>query len=249
MRRVAVVFLATVLVGVVAFVLLGVLRQSDDAFSLNVPQYGVAAELPAGSTFCQDKIAVPIGGAFNGGRLPIGTDGRRGPQLEVLLADRRGRPIARTTIPGGYADNSSQRFRFDRTIADGRGLQLCVTNVGDVPASFYGSGGDPNPSTSLTVEKTPQGADVAIVFERPTRSTLANAGDILARAALFRTPRLSGAVYGLLLLVLLGTAVASIAFALRAAYRDDQAADPDSDEDDSTVDTVDTETLGHRGGW
>lgn len=249
MRRVASVFLVTVLAGVVAFVLLGLLRQSDDAFTLSVPPHGVAAEIPGGSTFCQREIAVPVGGAFDGGRLPIGTEGRPGPRLRVVLEDARGRTIARTTIPGGYADNSSPSFRFDRTIDRGRGLRLCVTNEGDQPIFPYGSGGDPNPTTSFTLDGTLQPVDVALVFERPTRSTLASAGDILSRAALFRTPRLSGTLYGLLLLVLLGGAVAAVAYALRSASCDDEAAEADSAGNVDPVDAVDTETRGPRSGW
>lgn len=249
MRRVAVVFLATVLVGIVGFVLLGVLRQSDDAFTLSVPPYGVAAEVPAGSTFCQDAIAVPIGGAFDGGRLPIGTEHRRGPRLGVTLEDARGRTIARTTVPDGWNDNSSPRFHFDRTIDDGRGLRLCVTNEGDVPIFPYGSGGDPNPTTSFTLDGEPQPVDVALVFERSTRSTLATGGDILGRSALFRTPRLSGALYGVLLLVLLSVGVVGVAAAIRGADRADEAAAADSDRRGDAVDAVDTETRGRSGGW
>lgn len=242
MRRVAAVFLVTVLVGVVAVVLLGGLRQSDDAFSLNVPPYGVAAEVAAGSNFCQESIAVPVGGAFNGGRIPIGTERRRGPGLAVVLTDRRGRTVARTRIAGGYADNSSPRFRFDRTIEAGRDLRLCVTNEGEVPIFPYGSGGDPNPTTALTVDGAPQPADVALVFERPSRSLLASAGDVLSRAALFRTPRLSGVVYGVLLLILLGGAVTATAAALRTASRDEAGNDEVHESDQ-------TETRGRQGGW
>lgn len=246
MRRVATIFLVTALVGVVAFVLLGALRKSDDAFTLSVPAYGVVGEIPAGSTFCQDQIAVPVGGAFDGGRLPIGTEHRPGPRLKVTLEDARGRTIARSAIPSGFADNSSPRFRFDRTIEGGRGLRLCVTNDGDIPIFPYGSGGDPNPTTGFTLDGEEQPVDVALVFERPTHSTLATAGDIFARATLFRTPRLSGTLYGLLLLVLLGTAVAGVALALRNAGR---VAESPAEGLEETMSTPPTETQGHRGGW
>ncbi|MFA4927797.1 MAG: hypothetical protein WC558_04725, partial [Patulibacter sp.] len=202
MRRAGLLFLVTVLVGAVVFVVLGALRQSDDAFSLNVPVIGIAAELPPGSTFCQSQLDVPIGGTFDGGRLKLGTERRPGPRLQVLLADDQGRPIARATVPGGYADNSSPRFRFGREIKSGRGLQLCYTNDGDVPVFPYGSGGDPNPSTTFTLDGQGLPVDVAVVFERPSRSSLAAAGDMLERATLFRTPRLSAALYGVLLLLL-----------------------------------------------
>ncbi|MBF6621109.1 MAG: hypothetical protein ITG02_12875 [Patulibacter sp.] len=229
MRRAGLIFLVTVLLGAVAFVALGALRQSDDAFTLNVPITGVAAELPPEATFCQSQIDVPIGGAFDGGRLTVGTDRRRGPRLQVLIADDQGVPISRATIPAGYADNSVVRFRFDRTVASGTGLQLCVTNDGDGSVFPYGSGGDPNPSTTFTLDGQGSPVDVSLVFERPSRSTLAAAGDMLERATLFRTPRLSAALYGTLLLLLFAGATVAGTLALRAAEREDDAADVDRD--------------------
>lgn len=224
MRRAGLIFLATVLLGAVTFVVLGALRQSDDAFTLNVPVTGVAAEVPAGSTFCQEPIVVPMGGAFRGGRLQVGTERRPGPELRVTLGDGD-RTIARATIAAGYDDNSSPRFTFDRTVESGRTLRLCVTNEGDVPVFPYGSGGDPNPSTQFTLDDAPFPVDAAIVFERPSRSTLATVGDMLERATLFRTPRLSAALYGTLLLLLFVAAVAAGTVAVRAAVREDAAAD------------------------
>lgn len=224
MRRAGLIFLVTVVLGAVTFVVLGALRQSADAFTLNVPTGGVVAEVAPGATFCQSDLVVPAGGAFSGGRLQLGTDHRPGPGLRVTLTDADG-PVARTRIPAGYADNSSPRFRFDRTIEGGRGLRLCVTNDGDVPVFPYGSGGDPNPTTQFTLDDAPLPVDAAIVFERPRRSTLATAGDMLERATLFRTPRLSAALYGTLLVLLLATAAAAGTVALRAAAREDAGVD------------------------
>lgn len=229
MRRAGLIFLVTVLVGAVVFVVLGALRQSDDAFSLNVPITGVAAEVDPGSTFCQSQLDVPIGGAFDGGRLKLGTDRRPGPGLQVLLADDQGVAVARASVEPGYEDNAAVRFRFDRTVESGRDLQLCVTNVGKVPVFPYGSGGDPNPTTTFTLDRERLLVDVSLVFERPSRSTLATTGDILERATLFRTPRLSAALYGVLLLLLFTGAAVAGTVALRAAEREDDAADPDRD--------------------
>jgi hypothetical protein len=223
MRRAGLLFLLTVLLGGLTFVVIGALRQSDDAFTLNVPVLGAVTEVPPGSTFCQNPIDVPIGGAFDGGRLTLGTERRRGPELAVRLEDVRGRKLAAATVAGGYADNSTVRFELDRTIESGRGLRLCVTNVGDVRVLPYGSGGDPNPSIAFTVDDRPLAVDAAIVFERPSRSTLAAVGDILERATLFRTPRLSAALYGALLLLLLAAATVAGTLALRAAEREDDA--------------------------
>lgn len=231
MRRTGIAFLATVLAGAVLFVALGALRDSDDAFSLNAPVIGVVAEVPAGATFCQQGISVPVGGAFDGGRLPLGTDGRPGSALRVTLSDARDRPLARTTIRGGYADNSSPRFRFDRTFESGRDLRLCLTNVGDDPVYPYGAGGDPNPTSLFTLEGEPLPVDAAVVFERPTRSTLATVPDMLERAALFRTPRLSAALYGGLLLLLLIVATVGGTVAVRAAAREDAALPGDVPDD------------------
>lgn len=225
MRRAGMLFLVTVLLGAATFVALGALRHSDDAFTLNVPIIGVAAQVDPGSTFCQEPFAVPIGGAFDGGRLQLGTERRPGPELRVTLTDADRRRLARTTIPAGYADNSSPTFDFDRTIESGRGLRLCVTNAGDVPVFPYGSGGDPNPTTQFMLDGEPQPVDVAVTFERSTRSTLATAGDMLERAVLFRTPRLSAALYGALLVLLLVAAATAGTIALRSAAREDEATD------------------------
>jgi hypothetical protein len=225
--------LVTVLVlGVLAFVLLTVLKRTDEAFSLNVPPSTAAVELPRGATACQD-VDVPIGGGFDAARVRIGTVGRPGPAIDVVLRDRGGRIVARDAVPAGYADNTSPPIDLGPGRHVGTGYRLCLRNRGPATAFLYGSGGDPNPNSDLTIDGKPQTNDLALTFQRPARSLASASGDVLHRATLFRSPRLSTVAYALLLLVLLaGAAVATVA-GVRSAAREDAEADARDDRDDA----------------
>ncbi len=222
MRSAARTFVVVVAVGAVAFTLLALLKRSDHAFSLNVPPSAVALELGVGDEVCQGPIDVPIGGGFDAARLKVGTVGRPGQPLRATLRDRSGRTVGTGTARGGYADNATPTLPLGDRLLDGTGFELCLENVGSRSVHLYGSGGDPNPTTELTGQPGLDGVDLALTFHRPQRSLLASTGDILERATLFRTPRLSAVVYGLLLLVLLAGAATAITLGLRSAERDER---------------------------
>lgn len=223
MRSAARALIAVLVVGAIAFAVLLVTKRSDDAFSMNVPPSTAAVKLEPGAEACQGPINTPIGGAFDAARVRIGTVNLPGPEIAVTLRDRSGALVARTTIPAGYADNTSPRITLGPGRRTGSGYRLCLENRGQQTVYLYGSGGDPNPSTTLTIDGKPQAEDLALTFQRPSRSLASSVGDILERATLFRTPRLSSALYGLLLVVLLGGAGLAMTVALRSAERDDDA--------------------------
>jgi hypothetical protein len=229
MRSAARAFVVVIVIGAIGFLLLAALKRSDHAFSLNVPPSTAAVELRAGAEVCQGPIDVPIGGAFDAARVQVGTVGRPGEPLRATLRDQAGQTVARTTVPAGYADNSRPTIALGDRLHEGTGFELCLENAGRRTVYLYGSGGDPNPSTELTGDAKVEGIDLALTFHRPARSLLASTGDILERATLFRTPRLSTVAYGLLLLVLLGGAATAIAVGLRSAQRDERAAAHDEE--------------------
>lgn len=220
MRKPAVTFLAIALVGVVAFLIVAATSTSRQAFSLNAPASAPAVVLKPGSTACQLPIDVPIGGAFRSVKLQLGTFRRPGPAFEVSLRDAQDRVLARRTVPAGYPDIDRPSVDLGRTF-DGRGYRLCFENRGQHKLAIYGTDGAAVPASTVEQDGKPVNVDLALSFERGARSNLATLGDTLERATLFRSPRLSAAVYGILLVLLLTGAGAALLTALRRADDED----------------------------
>jgi hypothetical protein len=220
-------FTAVVVVGVLAFALVLVLRQTPRAFTLGVPSGGPVVALRAGQTACQAPVDVPRGGAFDRVRLKVGTFHRVGSPLKVTVRRGvKGPVLARGVLRGGYPDIGSDPTHLvalDHEVAGGTdGLAMCVENDGPDRVALYGNGDAANRTSSATLDGKPAGADIDMVFERAPRSYGSQLSAILGRAVLFRSPRLSGTVYFLVLLLLLGTAVGGVAFALRGVGEDDE---------------------------
>jgi hypothetical protein len=206
--------------GLVVFVVLGLVKRSDDAFTLGAAAGGVAVQLAPEQEACQGPIAVPDGGAFDGAEQPVGTYGQPGPELRVTLRDANGRAVARHTLRAGYRDGSTVEIPFGRRI-DRQGLVLCFENRGRTDAGLYGTGGNPVVDSALRVDDGDDTqADLALTFTRPSRSVLAAAPDVFDRATLFRSPRLPAILFAIVLLAL----VVGAGWTLVAAMR---AADPD----------------------
>lgn len=213
-------FLAIALVGVLAFLVVAATSTSRQAFSLNAPASAPAVVLQRGSTACQFPINVPIGGEFRAVQLQLGTFRRPGPAFEISLRDAQDRVLARRTVAAGYPDIDRPSIDLGRSF-DGRGYRLCVENRGSHPLAIYGTDGGAVPSSAVEQDGKPVNVDLALNFERGERSKLATLGDTLERATLFRSPRLSAAVYGILLVLLLTGAGAALLTAIRHADRED----------------------------
>jgi hypothetical protein len=206
---------AVLVAGVLLFVVLLGVKRSEQAFSL-----GVAPNTPLGvkpgQEGCQTPIDVPKGAAFDSVRIPLQTYGAPGPELRVTIRDARGRTVTRHTVRKGYRDGTID-VPVGRSLS-GRGYAVCVTNRGTNDVGLTGTGGGAAPFSAFILDGGEDTTtDVSLTFGRPARSLLAGVPDVLDRATLFRSPRLSGVLYGLLLALLLVGAGAATVAALRAA--------------------------------
>jgi hypothetical protein len=136
---------------------------------------------------------------------------------------RSGALLAHGLLAGGYPDITK---RPSHTIGLGRKLrpqqfEVCLRNLGHRRVAVYGSGGAANRQSTATVDGQPIDADLNLVFARPPRSYASQLGTILARAVLFRSPRLSAAAYGVALVVLVLAAALALGLAVRAAEPSD----------------------------
>jgi hypothetical protein len=220
-------FVAVAVVGVLLFVGYLTLHQTPRAWTVGVQAGGVVATLKGDQTICQAPLDVPKGGTFDRVRLRLGTFRLAGPGLDVFVRGRSRGVLARGVLAGGYPDITAQNptkvVALDHTIRAGtHGISVCVRNGGPGRVALYGNGDTANPTSTATVDGRPAGADVDMIFEREPHSYASELGTILSRATLFRAPRVSGAVYFILLLLLVGIAFGGIGFALR-----DVASGPD----------------------
>jgi hypothetical protein len=219
-------FAVVVVVGVVAFALFVVLRQTPNAFTLGVHSGAAVAPLKAGQTVCQAPIDVPSGGGFDRVRVRIGTYGHAGPAVALTVRDAHGATVASGRLPGGYPDitgaHPTHTIALDHRVAAGTtGLSVCLKDAGPGRLGVYGNGDAAAAGSTAKVDgKAIIGADVELVFERSSRSYASELGSILDRAVLFRSPRLSGALYFILLALLMAAAIGGIAVALRGVGDD-----------------------------
>jgi hypothetical protein len=212
-------FTGVVVVGVLAFALVVALRQTPRAFSIGVQSAGAVVALKDGQEVCQAPIDVPAGGAFDRVRIRVGTFSRSGPPLALTVHDARGATVARGSLAGGYPDITEQTTHavaLDHRIAAGtRGLSVCLENRGSNRVGVYGNGDAAASGSTAKLNGKPANVDIELVFERAPRSYGAQLSSILDRAVLFRSPRLAGALYFILLALLVAVAVGGVGVALR----------------------------------
>jgi hypothetical protein len=214
-------FVGVVVVGAVLLAIVTVTRRTPDAFSFNAPRSTPAVELRGGQVACQDPVDVPVGGAFDRVRLQIATFRRPGPELRLRVHAADGRVLATHTLAAGYRDRLDTAIPLGRRL-DGRGYRICFENRGRSKLAIFGTGGNAVPASAVRVDGLEVPFDLALRFEREEHSLASVTGDVLRRATLFRSPRLSAVTYGALLVVLLLGAAVALGRALRAAERDDQ---------------------------
>lgn len=186
MRRWAVAaFAAVVVAGLVALVAVGASDRRDLAFTLGVAPGLVAADLPPGAEGCQRPVAVAE--PFDGVRVQVGTYERPGPPLEVEVAALDGgATLATGRLEGGYPDVSQPTVALDRTVPDGRRVEVCVRNAGGRKLALYGGAELAKRESGVTVDGQPVATDLTLVFTREPRSVLSQVPTMLDRAALFR---------------------------------------------------------------
>lgn len=225
MRSAVIVLLAACALGLGALLVTGATRESPLAFTLGVAPSGPSLVLAPGQVACQAPIDVPEGAGFDAVTAPVGTYRRSGPALTVTVRELPGgAPLARGTLPGGYADISAQqpvqRIRLSGTVPGASTVAVCIANRGARRAAVYGNADVAAPTSTLTKDGKPAGADLSLRFERRPQSVLSQFGRIADRAALFRPGWVGAWTYWLLAaLVALGVPVL-LALALRSATRD-----------------------------
>jgi hypothetical protein len=206
-------FLGGSVVGVLLFGASVLTSRTTLAFPLGTTTSAVVLDLKPRDTMCQGPIDVPSYGAFDRVVIQLGTYRARGPSLTVSVRDRVGRSIAARHLPGGYPDVDRaprHTIQFGRLLR-GRSVSVCVRNEGARKVAIYGSGDNASRTSTAQVNGRPIGRDVNLEFRRPPRSYASMLGAMLRRAALWRTPRLSGVAYGLLLVALVaGAATAGL---------------------------------------
>lgn len=227
MPRPRIAFLATLAAGALLFLVVSLVRGTTLVYTLGVPANGVVVKLERGQTFCQEPIDAEAGDAFDHVEVSLGTYHRPGPPLSVTVRDLDTRRVlARGALAGGYPDISQAQttsIRLDHGVHPRR-LSVCFRDEGQHSVAFYGAGDGATPGTA-TRDGKPLGADVTLAFTAAHRSWASQAGDVFARARLFRTPRIPGWLYfaGLVLLAAGAAAAltAAVGSALEPAPRDD----------------------------
>jgi hypothetical protein len=195
---------AVAALGALGLLAAAALDDRERAFSVGLPAVRIAAELPPGESACTLGIDVPAD--FSRVRLATASFGSPGPPLTVTAGTSRG------TVAGGYPDNSTVEARLD-TVAEGEGVEVCVTNDGDHRVALLGSPPDTPPHE---LGNPGLGPSIGVVFLRDEPSSMAAlVPDAFERASRFRPEWIGPWTFW----VLLGLAVIALPALLAAAYR------------------------------
>jgi hypothetical protein len=191
------------------------------AFTLGVEAQVPAAVAPPGGEVCQ--AGVHTESRFDVVRLLVGTYGRPGPELAVVVRDAAsGRQLATGTLPAGAPDNRAAFARVVPAVPDERRVDVCFLNRGTRRVALYGGVPSAEPLSAARVSGRTLDYDIRLDFFRSEpRSALSLVPDMFERAALFRPPGVGAWTYWFLLGVV-GVAVplllgAALARAVEAA--------------------------------
>jgi len=220
MRRAALLaFALVVLGGTLALALVGASDRRTLAFTAGVlPQAPVVALAP-GATVCQGPL--PVAASFAAVELQVGTYGRAGQPLAVVVRDAAaGRVLAQGRLAGGYADVTRQQIDVG-SVPAGRRIEVCARNAGARRVALYGTGDAASRVSTARLDGKPAGVDVDVVFRRSHPSgVLALVPDMLDRMALFKGSWIGAWVFWLLLAGVLLAVPLLLGRALAAAVGD-----------------------------
>jgi hypothetical protein len=201
MRSARVIVVGVTLAGVLGMAVVALAQRTSLAFTLGVARASAVARLGPGERACQRPIDVPSGAAFDRVALGVGTYGRPGSPLRIVVRPASGgRALAIGTLAAGYPDVARQpveRVRLDRTVRAPR-VAVCVENRGRRRVGVYGDVDLAARTSTALKDGRPLRRDLSLVFERAPRSMASEVPTMLARAALFRFPGLGAWVYVLL---------------------------------------------------
>lgn len=186
MRRAALIaFALVVLAGTLVLALDGARDRRTLAFTAGVPAQAPLVVLAPGATVCQGPL--PVAAAFAAVELQVGTFGRPGEPLTLVVRDAFSeQPVAQGRLAAGYDDVARPRIDVGRVPQGGR-VAVCVRNDGRRRVALYGAADAASHVSTATLDGRPANADVDLVFRRaaPT-GTLALIPDMLQRMALFK---------------------------------------------------------------
>jgi|SRR5829696_1045461 len=230
MRSAALLIVVLALAAVTGLAVAALAGERPQAFTLGVAR-STAVELPPGETVCQTPVTVPEDGAFEGVTLAVGTEGRPGPALDLVVREvepdqpnsRRGAVLGRSSLAAGYpdVDRAPEQTLWLRRVRDDSSVAICFANGGGRRAFIYGDADAAARSSTAYLADAPTGADLALDFERREPRTLASLiPAMIDRAALFRAHWIGAWTYWVLAaLVLIGVPALLVA-AMRATLRD-----------------------------
>ena len=156
----------------------GWLRRMDSRMSRSCCSCSPATE------GCEANIFVPRDAA--GVEFYVGTYGRPGPPLTVLLRDSSGTVLRRGSLRSGYEDAGWQLVRFGRVQREGSDYAVCLRAGGRLAVAGKA---DPlsDPRSELLLDGTPQQADIAYRMVRDGRESLLSlVPEVIRRAERFR---------------------------------------------------------------
>lgn len=207
MRR----FVLLTAVALAALAIAAATTKTTLAFTVGVLSSFPSPSIEAGHETCQKPLAVPPDGEFDRVDFEVGDYGRKhGPALDVFVRHLDGRrfPTRHGVLPAGYPDVAIQQRHVVRVgpVPAGAVVEVCVRNRGPHPVALFGNGDAAATASSGYIDGSPIAFDLDFVLRRPARSFATELPAILDRAALFRPPWVSPALYWVLL-ALLVTAV------------------------------------------
>jgi hypothetical protein len=217
--------LAAVVAGVAALALLVVLAATQESrlvYTIGAAPAGPVAQPGPGEEACQAPIAPPAE-PFDRVVVSLGTFGRPGEPVEVLIRSRSQEVLARGRLDGGYPDIAAQpehAVPVPRTTLN-EATEVCVRNVGARKVAVYGSVGLAHRGSVGRLEERTVG-DIALRLERSEpRSLLAALPDVFDHAATFKAGWVGAWTFWLLAAVVLLAVPLLVARALAGALRED----------------------------
>ena len=195
MRKPWVVAAAGMAVAVVALLLVSALQSTSLAFTLGVQPAFPVVELERGQQVCQGDIEVPPGAGFDRVRLKVDPPSR---DVRVEVVD-----AAKVAVVARGDLGASRDVARVGDVPEKSKIRVCVANRGSRVVRVYGNPDVAAPPTTAMLDGNPTGADVALVFERESRSRFSLIGAMADRASLFKVSWFGGWTFWLLGLAVL----------------------------------------------
>ena len=182
MRRASVAFVVVFAAGLVLLLVVGLLQQRSEAFTLGVAPVAPLT-LPRDAEVCQRSIDPAT--IFSRVELEVDS-GRRSPPLFEVRVLAKGRPLADGRSAGVLGGRRAVVVTVGEVPARGP-ISVCLHNTGRRRFDVYGNSGMAHPGSAAFLDGEPVDYDLDLTFLRPTNVSLISlAGDMVRRASLFR---------------------------------------------------------------